>query len=427
MSPKKETPDDKKSARKKVTKRSTRKKESAFHNDDEAIYFMGPASNEIEANKESKEEEYALSGSHQTKQLLPDRTQHSNHHHRKYSDSSFAAGRFLLGIVLMFVGLVFLGQNMGWFDIVNFDLTQLWPLILVFLGFAMFSGGSKVANIAVVTVLVAGLLVVGVVFGKSTFIDVELSGEVLTEERIVRQFTNIEFRGRGQIFLEQGESTRVSVRSDKKLLSRIITDITNDTLIIDFSDPFSGFFLDKEVPIDFFITVSDIESIRILGSGKLFSMPLTTDRIRLIIEGSGEMSIPINAKEIVARISGSGIHNITGTTTRQIILINGSGAYRGLDLVSREAGVRVNGSGEIEINVSKELDAEIEGSGNIYYLGDPFISNSNVSGSGRVHSLMGNAQKKTKERDDDVLGEEIMEKLRKIDEVEELKIEAGDV
>jgi hypothetical protein len=46
--------------------------------------------------------------------------------------------------------------------------------------------------------------------------------------------------------------------------------------------------------------------------------------------------------------------------------------------------VKISGSGKCKINVGDSLEANISGSGSVYYKGDPDKIRSNVSGSGKV-------------------------------------------
>lgn len=422
MASKKNINDNKKTTKKRSLKRSTRKKTSVSkETHEEAVYFMGPASDE-KLIDESQEAEDIQGEFFETEQVIASLPPGEKHQHRDHNINSFNAGRFFIGVTLIFVGAVFLGQNIGLFNIVRFDLTQLWPLILVFLGFSMFSFGPKGKIVGMAIFFVIAISAAGFIFSGDTFFGVEPSGNVVTEVRTIEPFTKIELKGRGIVYLEQGDFPRINVESDEKLLPYITTKVERDSLMIDFSNSFASFFLGKDVPVHFFITVPDIKSVHIFGSGKLFSKPITVESIELAINGRGEMSIPIKAGEITARINGRGVYNLTGTTTRQIIFINGSGAYHGLELVSNEAGARVNGSGEIEINVSNELDVEIAGSGTVLYLGNPFVSNSSVLGRGVIRSLESNNENQTRELEIEYDKEKI-EKLRKIDEVEELQLE----
>lgn len=64
--------------------------------------------------------------------------------------------------------------------------------------------------------------------------------------------------------------------------------------------------------------------------------------------------------------------------------MHGSGDYEAIDLVSNSANASVNGSGDIEIQVSESLKARVNGSGDIVYYGNPSNVDSNENGSGDI-------------------------------------------
>jgi Putative auto-transporter adhesin, head GIN domain len=64
--------------------------------------------------------------------------------------------------------------------------------------------------------------------------------------------------------------------------------------------------------------------------------------------------------------------------------ISGSGKVYASNLEADKCDVRISGSGDVEINVKSDLDANISGSGSVTYKGNPSHVNSHSSGSGKV-------------------------------------------
>jgi hypothetical protein len=57
------------------------------------------------------------------------------------------------------------------------------------------------------------------------------------------------------------------------------------------------------------------------------------------------------------------------------------------NLETNSCEVKITGSGDVEINVKDELNANITGSGNVRYKGNPGKVNSHSAGSGNVKKL----------------------------------------
>lgn len=91
------------------------------------------------------------------------------HHHHYESKHGIGLGRLLVGLVLVMVGLAYLGNSTGWFHI-NIDLWRLWPLLIVILGLSMLSRRGWVAWLigAIVTLVVLGAVALAL-FSNTSF------------------------------------------------------------------------------------------------------------------------------------------------------------------------------------------------------------------------------------------------------------------
>jgi hypothetical protein len=83
-------------------------------------------------------------------------------------------------------------------------------------------------------------------------------------------------------------------------------------------------------------------------------------------------------------LSGEGTITVEGETMRQLTFLDGTGTYDGEHLLSDETGVRLSGSGTVTVQAQKELNAGVSGNGDIYYIGNPTITNDTVSGKGSI-------------------------------------------
>ncbi len=67
--------------------------------------------------------------------------------------------------------------------------------------------------------------------------------------------------------------------------------------------------------------------------------------------------------------------------------LTGSGKVLAANLETDKCDIRISGSGDVEINVKSELEANISGSGSVSYKGNPNHVNSHASGSGHIHKM----------------------------------------
>ena len=107
----------------------------------------------------------------------------------------------------------------------------------------------------------------------------------------------------------------------------------------------------------------------------------------LNIYGSGNfLADSLICEKMEANIFGSGNTQLTGASTNSSFKIAGSGSIQAFDFLVQNLDCGIMGSGNVEVLVTKKLDANITGSGNLSYRGDPESINKNVTGSGKVIS-----------------------------------------
>lgn len=187
------------------------------------------------------------------------------------------------------------------------------------------------------------------------------SSNVMSESRNVNGFDEVELQGVGNLSIQQAGSESLTVEAEEDVLPKIRTEVVNNRLIIG-PEPNSS--IQTTGPINYTLTVKDLNTLKVSGSGDIEAQDISTD-------------------ELTVAVSGAGAVNISGKTDSQEIDISGSGDYRAEDLESKEAKVNVSGSGSAIVNVSGELNAEVSGAGSVEYVGDPTV-NQDVSGTGEV-------------------------------------------
>lgn len=209
---------------------------------------------------------------------------------------------------------------------------------------------------------------------------VDANGSVVSEELNVSSFRGIELRISGKVYVKQGNIQRVVIEAPRRLIEELDLGVRDGVWEIE---------TDRCVRYDdddlrIFITVPDIRSLRVAGSGDIISdNTLVIDDLDLSISGSGTIDAAVDADDINAKISGSGDIYLEGVADVLDFIVSGSGDYRTFNLDARAAKISISGSGDAEVRVSNNLDVRISGSGDVRYKGNPSV-NAQVSGSGKV-------------------------------------------
>jgi len=187
------------------------------------------------------------------------------------------------------------------------------------------------------------------------------SGNVVTEPRNVANFTQVILRGSGQLVLDQNGTESLTITADDNLLPYLTSDIDGNRLTLGTKDSTN---VSPSKDIIYKVSAKNLNGLQVAGSGSADAKGIKTERLSILIAGSGSVSI-------------------AGSADEQDITLAGSGGYQGKDLRSKMATVNITGSGNVDLNASDKLNAIIVGSGDIRYTGEPTITKQ-VLGSGSI-------------------------------------------
>jgi len=237
---------------------------------------------------------------------------------------------------------------------------------------------------------------------KRTFGDkgVKGSGDIITEDRDVKDFTRIETSGSFDVIVEVGEKQNITLTFDDNLLDLIETRVKGKTLEIYTDESYRSEYTCKVE-----ITVPKLEGVMTRGSGDFDVRNVNSDRFDCRTRGSGDITIgDLNSRIVRCDINGSGditvrdmesdflecsIHgsgDITaeGKVDELEINVSGSGDVDARDLTAREATIVVKGSGDVRVRAQESFDGAVYGSGDIAYYGKPEHISTHVAGSGSI-------------------------------------------
>ena len=248
------------------------------------------------------------------------------------------------------------------------------------------------------------------------------------EKRDVGGFQAVTFAFPGTLYLKQGSSTSVELSGSKELLDKIETEVEGSRLIIRRKEIFRNWnWSDDLGKLTARVTLPKLTGVSVLGSGKVIGESTFKSGVLAVkVSGSGSIDLEAEADETETDVSGSGQIHLKGifssvdatiSGSGKIILngavqgtlssgisgsgkleasgtaktlrstISGSGKVAGFTLAVENCFARISGSGTVEISATKEIDAEISGSGTVLYKGNPDHVSSHSSGSGKVKKV----------------------------------------
>lgn len=276
---------------------------------------------------------------------------------------------------------------------------------------------SKIQVSAVVLMLML-LLVSGQ--ANAYFSRVSGDGKVITQDRNTSPFSAINISCSADVYIRQGNSEAIKVKADEDVINQITTNVNGDVLEIDVK----GNIWNVEV-MEVYVTVKNLEKVVISGSGDVKS-DNTIEGIDFAvnINGSGDVVLDLNVKSLETKINGSGDVKVSGVQGNFNMKVGGSGDFIGenlrlelceievngsgdvrlsgtanlvkirqsasgdvnlFNLPAENVEARTNGSGDVVVFVNGSLTANLGGSGDLTYKGEPKNVDVSATGSGEVY------------------------------------------
>ncbi len=246
------------------------------------------------------------------------------------------------------------------------------------------------------------------------------NGIIKTQERTLGDFSEITLSCSVDLYLRQGNENKAVVKADENLLDMIETEISGNTLTIDIEGNISR---SREMVV--YITLKDLNKLMVNGSGNVKTeSKIAGMDMEILINGSGDVEMDLDMKNVNAAINGSGEMDLSGVSGDFSLKISGSGDFEGdnmrlnlcdiqvygsgdvemagraatikikqsasgdinlFNLDAQDARVNSNGSGNVVLSVSGKLEADLHGSGDITYKGEPLSIDVSATGSGEVY------------------------------------------
>lgn len=229
------------------------------------------------------------------------------------------------------------------------------------------------------------------------------NGLMDTEYRTMDYYNGIELQGAFDVFLTYDSSSEIRIEAESNLIPYIETYVRNETLVL---TTLKNSNIRNRLTMKIFVPITEIRNIRLSGSGDIMGdSRFYSDIFELILSGSGDVALDLDANEIdlkisgsgdiemdntcdllTSRISGSGDIYLSGYADKTEYYITGSGDVNALDMPCSTNKTYISGSGDVWVDVSDYLNVDIPGSGDVYYKGHPDID-VKITGSGDLIKL----------------------------------------
>jgi hypothetical protein len=186
----------------------------------------------------------------------------------------------------------------------------------------------------------------------------------------------------GNVFIEQGGSS-LRIEAEDNILPLLETSVENGVLVIS-----SEKCIRPQKTIKIYAGMEEVRSISLSGSGDITGTTLiNSENLDLAVIGAGDIEMKVNTNSLKSLISGSGDILLKGNASSHEIEITGSGNVDAPELRTEVTRVNISGSGDAKVYADRGLDTNINGSGNVFYGGNPEELSKRVSGIGKIEKI----------------------------------------
>ena len=209
------------------------------------------------------------------------------------------------------------------------------------------------------------------------------SGNVVSEERSVSGFNAVTISSGMNLYLNQGDTEYCKVEAEDNIISQIVTEVKNGTLVIEYKNFLGG--INTRKPVNVYITAKNLNEVSASSGSEVKSEVINSDALKISM-GSGSIGeFIVKVQDLVVALSSGSQIMISGETQSQDVDLSSGVTYNAEDLASNDAKIDVSSGAQASISVSDTLDVNISSGGSVEYSGSPQVT-SNISSGGSLKS-----------------------------------------
>lgn len=204
-----------------------------------------------------------------------------------------------------------------------------------------------------------------------THVAVIFSGLLLTsfayaaeQTRNLSAFKAINNKGAFSLVVEVGKVQSVVIKGDDKFISKVVTEVVGDELMVSYREK-NSIKISDETQI--LVTVPELVKFKMEGAGTTVINNVAGPRFDVNYEGVGSLVVTGKIQTLKLKVQGVGMVDTKG-------------------LIAETADVNLEGVGSVKVYASERLKASVQGIGSLNYYGNPRSVSKSVEGIGSMRA-----------------------------------------
>jgi len=230
---------------------------------------------------------------------------------------------------------------------------------------------------------ILALLAFSVIFSTSCIFmgpSLKGNGNIVEETRKVREFDEIKVSRGMNVYISQGNETKIVVKADENLLDAIETRIEGNTLKVTAKQN-----IRRATTKKVYVTTPNISKIRSSAGSNVFSeTALKSEELNLASSAGSNMKLEVIADKLTASVSSGSNMKLEGKVKSFSGKASSGSNLKAEEMNTKNCKVDVSSGANIWITAKNNFEAHASSGGNIFYYGDPETTDIEKSSGGNV-------------------------------------------
>jgi hypothetical protein len=230
--------------------------------------------------------------------------------------------------------------------------------------------------------VLASFMMILFIFSSCVFLgpSIKGNGNVVEQTRKVKDFSKINVSRGMNVYISQGEFTKIVVKADENLLDAIETKIEGDELIIRATENIRSA-TSKKV----YITVPNLEEIEASSGSNIFSeTKLVFKNLEVSTSSGSNVTLEINSEKTDFSTSSGSNLILRGTANSFKGKASSGSNIKAEELTTENCESKASSGANIWITAKTDFSGDVSSGANIFVYGNPKNSNIEKSSGGNV-------------------------------------------
>ncbi len=206
------------------------------------------------------------------------------------------------------------------------------------------------------------------------------NGNLKTDIREYSGFKHLILQGNFQVILLQGAQEGIRVNTDENLIELFQTRIADDILYVTMQADIKKF-----EKLEIYISFKELLSITLLNNIELKTdQVIHFEKLNIFSSGSSRIDCEIFTTTLNMTLIDNTFTNLKGYAENLSVTIHDETELNSFGLQSENCKVTSTGYSDVRINCVKTLKLKVTGESNVYYVGDPKITDRIFSSAGFI-------------------------------------------